>query len=362
VVASEEDSRGDKLRSVINIYSYEQEAPSYPTLVSANRADGTPIPWAAMSGLAADPDRGNVLYAVEDSAFQSSRFFTIDTTSYPARLVSETRIVDTDDVFSGIAAVAVANGLAEDDAARVDVFDSADLLELINGDKTVNIDPEGISASADGGLWVASEGSGTVGDATRPVNSLNFLFKLDIHGTIEQVVTLPEAVSDTQLRFGFEGVAEYDGKLYVAFQRVWGADAGVRIGVYDIATEAWSFVFYELDAPESAAGGWVGLSDITSLGGGEFLIVERDNQGGPDASVKKLYTVDLSDFTADETVEKTLVVDLMSTLELAGGLVPEKVEGSAVDSNGQVWIINDNDGVDDNSGETQLLKLGRLIP
>jgi hypothetical protein len=30
-------------------------------------------------------------------------------------------------------------------------------------------------------------------------------------------------------------------------------------------------------------------------------------------------------------------------------------------ANGDVLIINDNDGVDDNSGETQLLNLGNIV-
>ena len=113
----------------------------------------------------------------------------------------------------------------------------------------------------------------------------------------------------------------------------------------------------------SICGGWVGLSDITSLGGGEFLILERDNKGGPDAAIKRLYRVDI-DGDADNAItagEKTLVRDLVSDLQSAGGMTYEKVEGLAVISNGDVYIINDNDGVDDNSGETQLMNLGNIL-
>ena len=216
-----------------------------------------------------------------------------------------------------------------------------------------------------GGFWVVSEGNGTIGDAGRPINSLNFLIKVDAGGVIQDVATLPDAVNDGQLRFGFEGVAEYDGKAYVAFQRIWAGtgDTNVRIGIYDPADGSWEFAYYPLDAVESPAGGWVGLSDITSLGNGRFLLVERDNQGGPDARVKRLYEIDLDgavlgDYTMP--VEKTLVRNLMPDLMAPGGLVFEKIEGSAVTPAGNVWIINDNDGVDDNSGESQLLNLGPL--
>ena len=48
-------------------------------------------------------------------------------------------------------------------------------------------------------------------------------------------------------------------------------------------------------------------------------------------------------------------------LAAPGGLTYEKIEGSAVTATGAVYIINDNDGVDDNSGETQLINLGNIL-
>jgi hypothetical protein len=50
----------------------------------------------------------------------------------------------------------------------------------------------------------------------------------------------------------------------------------------------------------------------------------------------------------------------MDDLKAAGGLVSEKIEGSAMTASGDVYIVNDNDGVDDNSGEIQLINLGQL--
>lgn len=363
VAASEKDDRGDKMRSALNIYSYSVGNPQYPTIASANNEDGTPIAWSALSGLAADPSDANLVYAVEDSFYQQNRIFTIDVSKVPAELTTATKIVDTNDVFAGISAVTLADtAVAEDDTTRIDVFDEVDLDLLINADKTVNIDPEGVAVASDGGFWVASEGSGTVGDIKRPVNSLNFVFKTNRSGVIENVITLPDAVNANQLRFGFEGVTEYNGKVYVAFQRVWSGDTNVRLGVYDVATASWSFLFYPLEAPASQNGGWVGLSDLTALGNGEFLVVERDNQGGPDAAIKRIYKFDVTGLAADAVVTKTQVRDLMADLAAPGGLTYEKVEGLAVMSNGDVLIVNDNDGVDDNSGETQLLNLGKILP
>jgi len=362
VAASEEDNRGDKIRSVLNVYSYSEDEPSYPTIQSADRADGTPIPWGAMSGLAADPTMPRKLYAIEDSFYGSNRIFGIDISQAPALLDEEITISDANGVFAAVDAVALADATVDDDdPIRIDVFDEADLAAMINDDNSVNIDPEGISVASAGGFWIVSEGSGTVGDANRPVNSLNFIFKVDAAGVIEAVVRLPDALNDVQLRFGFEGIAEYNGSGYVAFQRVWPGDTEARIGVYDVTNATWSFLFYPLEAPASQNGGWVGLSDITSLGGGEFLVVERDNQGGPDAAIKRLYTFDVTGLVDGDTVTKVLVDDLMDDLMAAGGLVPEKIEGSAVTASGDVYIINDNDGVDDNSGETQLINLGDIL-
>ena len=60
-------------------------------------------------------------------------------------------------------------------------------------------------------------------------------------------------------------------------------------------------------------------------------------------------------------VEKTLVRDLMADLKGAtNGYVLDKAEGFTIDSNGDAFVVTDNDGVDDSSGETLFLKLGKI--
>ena len=145
-------------------------------------------------------------------------------------------------------------------------------------------------------------------------------------------------------------------------QRAWGDDPNPRVLVYDTNTSEWvGDYFYPLDEVESQNGGWVGLSDITPLGNDRFLVLERDNQGGPDAAIKRLYTIKLSPNLEDgTTLQKTFVRDLIPDFAESGGLTPEKLEGLAITDDG-VWVINDNDGVDDNSGETQLLNLDSSV-
>ncbi|MCG8362350.1 MAG: esterase-like activity of phytase family protein [Pseudanabaenales cyanobacterium] len=349
VAASEIDNREDKIRSVINIYQRTDESPSYPTIVSNNRPDGLPIPWGALSDLASDPGHPNTLYTVYDSFYQKSRIFTLDTRQQPAAIINEIILQDT-----------------QGQLAAVDA-------SLVNADKTVNLDPEGLTVRQAGGFWLASEGAGTVGDPDRPVETLNLLLQVNPQGVIEAVVTLPDNVNAQQVRFGFEGVASVgsgpDEAVYVAFQREWADDPDnlVRIGRYQTSTGNWSFFYYPIETPTSPNGGWVGLSALTHLGGDEFAVIERDNQGGPDARIKRIYQFSIAGLTPTQkpssfpVVSKQLVRDLIPDLQATGGLVLERIESLTVLPDGAAWIVNDNDGVDDNNGETQLLRLPNLF-
>ena len=145
-------------------------------------------------------------------------------------------------------------------------------------------------------------------------------------------------------------------------RQAWGDDEFPRIAVYDVATGTWKHAFYPLDAPASQNGGWVGLSDIAPVGADKFYVLERDNQGGPDAAIKTVTTIDLGNYSFEDgtVLEKTPYRDLIPDLLGMNGQVYEKVEGLAVTSCGKVWINNDNDGVDDNSGEQALLQVASV--
>lgn len=293
VASSETDARGDGLRAGITIYAYEPGGDRYPTVTSENRDDGTPIPWGSLSGLAAGDD--TTVFAVSDSYYQRSRILTLDVADRPARIVAEHLVRDLAGRLAALPVVALDDpSVDEDHASRRDVFDEADLAALLNDDGTVNLDLEGIAVASAGGFWLVSEGAGTVGDPDEPVNSRNLLLRTTAEGVVERVVTLPEEVDAMQSRFGFEGVAESEGRVYVAFQRAWGEESEPRLGIYDPESETWQFAAYPLDATISQNGGWMGLSELTALGDGRFMVVERDNQAGPDAAVKRLYTFEMA--------------------------------------------------------------------
>lgn len=322
VVANEGDLVEDGgARSAVMIYRLEDGAPAYPTIQSADDM-GAPIPFAALSGLVADPSSANTLYAVSDSFFSQGAIFRIDASAQPATI-------------------------------------TARMVVTMDGAPVENLDLEGIAMAADGGFWLASEGHP---DRDRP----NQIIRTDAMGVVQEMIALPEALTGGWERFGLEGVTVDGDMVWVAQQRPWGDDAPgtVKLMGYNTATSSWSAVSYPLDAP--AAGGWVGLSEITSVGEGRFLIVERDNQIGGAAAIKRLYLVDMSGLEPGMSAmdapmaEKTLVRDLMADLLQADGYVLDKIEGFAITADGTAYFVTDNDGVDDHSGETQFIRLGTL--
>ncbi|MBE0553407.1 MAG: esterase-like activity of phytase family protein [Rhodobacteraceae bacterium] len=308
------------VRAHVMIYERAEGAPAYPMITSAGSE--SLIGWGALSGLAADPATAGKLYAVSDSAYAAApTIYTIDATQTPARIT---------------AAMVVTRG----------------------GDAAQKLDLEGIATDDEGGFWLASEGRS---DRLFP----HALLHVDAEGAIQQEIALPESLLDNEIRFGFEGVAVSGNTVWLAVQREWQDDPKgmVKLLAYDTEAETWGAVHYPLDAP--GEGAWMGLSEITIHGDWAY-IVERDNQIGAKAATKKLYRVKLADMVPAEpggtlpVVAKELVRDLMPDLQVLNGYTPEKVEGFAIDAAGAGWVVTDNDGVTDSSGETLFWTIGQL--
>jgi hypothetical protein len=125
-----------------------------------------------------------------------------------------------------------------------------------------------------------------------------------------------------------------------------------------------------------------GVSEITALNDHEFLVDERDGKGlgdGSKAKVKEIFKIDLANATdistldpataAANAVPKTLFLDLVKLL-VANGFttdqIPAKIEGISfgpdVEYQGQkihtLWIANDNDFVQDESGPNVFYVVG----
>jgi len=150
--------------------------------------------------------------------------------------------------------------------------------------------------------------------------------------------------------------------VWLAQQRPWGDDpeGTVKLISYRPASQEWGVLRYKLETPEK---GWNGLSEITAVGDDRLVLIERDNQIGGSAVVKRLYSASLDGLTpaapGEEapTVEKALLRDLLPDLQSPHGYVLDKVESFAIDAAGTAYIITDNDGVDDSSGEMVFMAL-----
>jgi hypothetical protein len=323
VTANEADLLEDSgLRAHVMIYALQNGAPAYPQIVSGNDDKGLPIGWGALSGLTADPQKPGILYAVSDSFYSSQPgIFTIDATAKPARIV-EKRVVTRD------------------------------------GMPAQKLDLEGIAIGPDGGFWLASEGRT---DKLTP----HAIYQVDKTGKIKQEIAFPSELLAGETRFGSEGITVVGDTLWIAIQREWADDAKgmVKLVSYNVKSKEWGYVRYPL---EPKGKGWVGLSEISRYGD-HVYIIERDNQIGPNAKLKKLFRVALSDLkpaklgTDAPVVRKEEVHDFIPDLKALNGFVVDKIEGFTFYAAGEGFAVTDNDGVDDSSGETLFFSIGKMM-
>ena len=308
-------------RSHVTIYRLGEGTPSYPMIESKVTEDGQPVGFGALSGLVADPKVAGRLYAVNDSFYSMQpTIFEIDATRTPAEIIGVTRVTR-------------------------------------GGQPAQLLDLEGITTDGKGGFWLASEGN-----AGKLVP--HALYRVDAKGEIKEAVPFPQDLLVNQRRFGAEGITLVGDTLWIAIQRPWKDDPkdAVKLLAYNTSTREWGAVRYPLDATEK---GWVGLSEITAHGD-HVYIVERDNQIGEAAKIKKLYRVPLSQLLPAPLggelpmVTKEEVRDFIPDLKATGGYVVDKIEGFAIDAAGNGYAVTDNDGVDDSNGETLFFSIGKM--
>jgi hypothetical protein len=311
-------------RSHVMLYERAEGEPAYPMIASADK-DGLPVGFGALSGLAPVKDQPGMLYAVNDSFYSSQpTIFTIDANQKPA-LITETLRITRD------------------------------------GAPAQKLDIEGIANDGEGGFWLASEG-----DAAKLYS--HAILNVNAKGQIKQEIAIPDELRANEVRFGFEGitvVGEGDEQvLWMAMQREWKDDEKgfVKLVSYKPSSKEWGAVRYPLEATDA---GWVGLSEITANGDYAYII-ERDNQIGSAAKLKKLYRVALSEMKPAALggelplVKKEEVRDFIPDLKAQNGYVVDKVEGFTIDAAGNGFVVTDNDGVDDSSGETLFFSIGPM--
>ncbi|TQL69934.1 hypothetical protein FB381_3857 [Nocardioides albertanoniae] len=335
-ISSEEDSAEDLVRASVSVYGFGKapKGASFPTIESASR-NGKPIGWGALSALSQVPGERDELYAASDAAYATGRIYTLSVKRSPAVIRDVLEVTD--------ASGSVAEGL----------------------------DIEGLAARRDGGFWVANEG------ATGAENSL---LRLSRKGQITETVALPAEIADKVGKWGLEGVTVTgtgrDEQVYVALQRPLWADStakepGVdgastaRIGRYTPATGEWEWFGYGLEST-AVGGDWIGLSEITAVDDDTLAVVERDKQAGTTAAIKRVYTVDVprhgtTGLSPVTPLRKRLAYDLLPALQGTHGWTQEKLEGFTVGADGRAYAVTDNDGLDNATGETAFLDLGKAF-
>ena len=292
-------------------------------------ATGAPIGWGALSGLVADPAAVDTLYGVSDSYYGTSRIYTIDASATPARITS--------------------------------------FVELQKDGQPVAYDPEGIALKSDGGFWWPprkpdSKTRSRLAACSWPWRPTARCRK---RSPCRRALWRGRAVRlRGRGRLGRGCNAEGD--------RCGPARVAGRPGGHDQARDLRSrrkelgLVHYPLDAPVGP--GWVGLSEITALGDDRFALIERDNQPGDAAALKKVTVISLAGVEPKaygETlpvVAKRDAIDLLPLMRATHGWISDKPEGLAVLANGELVAVTDNDGVDDATGETLFLRLGSVPP
>lgn len=183
-----------------------------------------------------------------------------------------------------------------------------------------DLDPESFRRLGDGTIWVGDE----FGPYLLKVNAQGQLLAAPVSipnplattagGTVNspQRPGLVGGTANLPGSGGVEGMAlDADGKtLWASLERaITGDPLPERRWVqgYDTSTGTWSGKPWaiRLDAATHAIG------DLTAVGPGRFVMLERDSEQGESARVKRVYLVDSRQPDAEGFARKTLVADLL---------------------------------------------------
>lgn len=254
---------------------------------------------------------------------------------------------------------------------------SASAFDATGSTESLRFDPEGVRVSRCGHTAFVSDEYGP------------YVYEFDLHGgkrlralnmpnkfLIDAPSATPSAelannVVGRQSNRGMEGLAisPDGGKLYGVMQSALIQDgaldaANKRIGLnnriieIDTATGAVREFLYQMDKKSN------GISEIVAVNDHEFLVLERDGNGGEAAAFKKIFKIDIAAATDIRGVKalpssgapagvvpasKALFMDLLDPAHgLKGQNFPEKIEALAFgpdlpDGRHLLLVANDND-------------------
>jgi len=313
--------------------------------------------------------------------------FTLDPATGALTLTGQILLKDASGTpLTGLPNTAITGGNAStphNDEVPVDLFGNVLPLDPLGADlEGIVVDPN------DGSFWMCDEyrpalyhfaPDGTLIERFVPIGAAAAAGQPA--GTFGTEV-LPEVIAQRRQNRGFEALAWSDGKLYAWVQSplrnptttgnaALTANRSVRVIEFNPATLATKQYLHVLDNPDSGGAPNTRadkIGDAVALGGGEFLVLERDDDtvfAGAGATVEKMvYRVSLAgatDITSKTGLFDGKTVDQLTLAELAAnGIVPlgkvlhvdlnaagynetEKAEGLALIDMGTIAVINDND-------------------
>jgi DNA-binding beta-propeller fold protein YncE len=347
-------------------------------------------PWSAVSGLAGDATKSSVLWGVPDNALPSE-LYRIDLDGKPAKLTSRAITKDGEQARYDLEGIVADTSMAAPRPPRAlakhrtaakrarssyrRASQKGQVALARRAKRALTFHRARIRTHTQTGFWLAQEGNAAFGEDSYLAN---LLIQVNRKGEVLKEIPLPAEIDSPTggvIRGnGFEGVTlSHDGRyLLAAVQRDYASDADVdgarhtRIARYDLKNESWDFFLYPLDGP--VAEGWVGLSEIVSVGRDRYLVIERDQQVGGAAEVKRIYEFGLKDV---EPTDGAPIPEGTTPEDLAGKVVQkalyqdvveefgpfEKLEGLAITRSRNVWGNVDNDG---GEHESRFLRLGPL--
>lgn len=221
-----------------------------------------------------------------------------------------------------------------------------------------DFDPESVRMDANGDFWFGEEFGPFLLHTDEAGRLLEAPIPLPGVASPENPTIESEDEANLPTSKGFEGMAVSDDSntLYPMLEgAVEGEDPSLRsIYEFDVAAgeytgEAWN---YRIEEPENAIG------DLTQLGGGRFLVIERDDEEGEAAAFKKIYAVDFEQTDDEGFLVKEEVADLLGIEDPDGLSLPgregdigigetfafpfQTIESVLPLGDGRMLVLNDN--------------------
>lgn len=367
---------------------------SEPSIISVDEG-GAPIGWSALSALAADPRDPHRLYAASDSALATGWVYTIDTSHTPALITARRPVLQDGRPAEGLDIEGIspaADGgfwLASEGKKGGDnrlIHIDADLnitgsIELPRevADHVGKWGLEGVSATKDKDgveqvfvavqrpLWQDPS-------AKKPAPLEGSNARIGKYNTkTKQWQWFGYPLENTSADGDWMGLSEITALddqhvLVVERDKLNGPDARVkRVMKVTLPPEGGAAAPTAQSAPVTSNAGASATTtqpntttSTNSPASTSTSSPASSSTSSPASSPTSTSTPDAGDSPTLPIVRKELAVDILPHLRATNGWTQEKLEGFTIAADGQMYAVTDNDALEDATGETVFLRLGKL--